>query len=235
MRQGTHNILLSAFVLALLCGAAYGQAKTQQRSIVVNGQSGTVQVIDTDGRLFVDLSALASVGKGSLSFAGQQIVVTFPGTTANPAAVHAEPPAAPEQQDNSAFSREFMKAGIEEIARLREWGSTLAYAIQNGYGVTEEWVNGYRDQAGQSLRLAEAAASTDADRNALQLLHNEFEAVQEWSNKLVAAKKSMDTAKYTMSPKALREDASSQKIITCGRFLAQMLGSGSFQDDPSCH
>jgi hypothetical protein len=128
-----------------------------------------------------------------------------------------------------------MKAGIEEIARLREWATTLASAIRGGYGVTDEWVNGYRDQASQSLQLAEAASSTDGDRNAAQLLHHAFDLVQQWSDKLVAAKKSMDTAKYTTSANALREDPLSQKIITCGRFLTQMLGSATFQDDASCH
>src|SRR5207253_11090395 len=54
-------------------------------------------------------------------------------------------------------------------------------------------------------------------------------------NVLVEAKKSMDTAKYALSPSSLRDEALSQKIISCGRFLAKMLGSSSFQDDPSCH
>jgi hypothetical protein len=45
----------------------------------------------------------------------------------------------------------------------------------------------------------------------------------------------MDTAKYTTSPNALREDPLSQKLIACGHFLAQMLGSATFQDDASCH
>ena len=128
-----------------------------------------------------------------------------------------------------------MKAGIEEIARLREWATTLASAIRGGYGVTDEWVNGYRDQASQSLQLAEAATSTDGDRNAVQLLHRVFNLVQQWSDQLVAAKKSMDTAKYTTSPNALREDPLSQKLIACGRFVTQMLGSATFQDDASCH
>ena len=138
-------------------------------------------------------------------------------------------------RNSSALSQEFMKASIEEIARLREWATTLASAIRGGYGVTDEWVNGYRDQASQSLQLAEASATTDGDHNAAQLLHHAFDLVQQWSDKLVAAKKSMDTAKYTTSPNALREDPLSQKIITCGRFLTQMLGSATFQDDASCH
>jgi hypothetical protein len=236
MKRDSRSILLLVFT-AVLSGATFGQTKQQQRNVMVNGQNGTAEVIDRNGRLFVDVSALASIGKGSVSFSGPGIVLTFPPVasrqakagTAEPPAVLSEPP------NSSALSQEFMKAGIEEIARLREWATTLSSAIRGGYGVTDEWVNGYRDQASQSLQLAEAAASIDGDRNAAQLLHHAFDLVQQWSDKLVAEKKSMDTAKYTMSPNALREDPLSQKIITCGRFLTQMLGSATFQDDASCH
>src|SRR5262249_4093552 len=129
----------------------------------------------------------------------------------------------------------FMMAGIEAIAQMREWATTMAYAIQNGYGVTESWAADYREKAANSLRLASTAVSTDADRSALQLLTKEFESVESWSSHLVEAKKSMDTAKYQTSPNTLREEPLSQKLVNCGRFLAKMLGSAEFQDDPSCH
>jgi hypothetical protein len=235
MKQHSRSILVLVFT-AVLSGATFGQTQQQQRKVVVNGQNGKADVIDQNGQLFVDVLALASIGKGSVSFSGPGIVLTFPagpsGTaTANTAALPAatSPPA-----NSSALSQEFMKAGIEEIALLREWATTLGSAIRGGYGVTDEWVNGYRDQASQSLLLADAAASTDGDRNAAQLLHHVFDLVQRWSDQLVAAKKSMDTAKYTTSPNALREDPLSQKLIACGHFVTQMLGSASFQDDPSC-
>lgn len=235
MKRDFRSILVLVFT-ALLSVPTFGQTKLQQRNVTVNGQNGTAEVIDQHGRLFVDVSALASIGKGSVSFKKRGIVLTFPAVASGAAtAGTAEPAAAPLPPPNtSTLSQEFMKAGIEQIARLREWATTLASAIRGGYGVTDEWVNGYRDQASQSMQLAEAAASTDGDRNAAQLLHHVFDLVQQWSDKLVAAKKSMDTAKYTTSPNALREDPLSQKIITCGHFLTQMLGSATFQDDASC-
>ena len=235
MKQHSRSILLLIFA-AVLSGATFGQTQ-QQRKVVVNGQTGEADVIDQNGRLFVDVSALASIGKGSVSFGGPGIVLTLPaGASGQATASSAGPPAATAQPANSsALSLEFMKAGIEEIARLREWATTLASAIRGGYGVTDDWVNGYRDQASQSLQLAEAAASTDGDRDAVQLLHRVFNLVQQWSDQLVAAKKSMDTAKYTTSPNALREDPLSQKLIACGHFVTQMLGSATFQDDASCH
>jgi len=236
MKQHFRRILPLVFAAVLSC-ATFGQTQLQQRNVVVNGQRGKADVIDQNGRSFVEVSALASIGKGSVSFDGPGIVLTLPaGASDTTTASSSASPAATSQPANSpALSQEFMKAGIEEIARLREWATTLASAIRGGYGVTDEWVNGYRDQASQSLQLAEAATSTDGDRNAVQLLHRVFNLVQQWSDQLVAAKKSMDTAKYTTSPNALREDPLSQKLITCGRFVTQMLGSATFQDDASCH
>jgi hypothetical protein len=118
---------------------------------------------------------------------------------------------------------------------LREWGASVGYAVQNGYPIQEAWVNGYQEKASSGARLASAAASTTADKNAVQLLNNEFEGVRQWSNQLVEASKNMNTAKYSMDPGSLRAEPLSQKLIACYRFLGSMLGSGSFQDDSSCH
>lgn len=235
MKRASRRILLLVFT-TLLGGATFGQTK-QHQNVVVNGRNGKAEVIAQNGRLFVDVSALASIGMGSVSFSGPGIVLTLPAAASGPAtAGTTEPPAATLQPANSsALSREFMKAGIEEIASLREWATSLASAIRGGYGVTDAWVNGYRDQAAQSLQIADTAASTEGDRNAAQLLHRVFDLVQQWSDQLVAAKKSMDTAKYMTSPNALREYPLSQKLIVCGRFVTQMLGSSTFHDDASCH
>jgi hypothetical protein len=210
--------------------ATFAQVNHQSRTIVINGQAGQAEIVKVDGRSYVDLEALARITNGSLRFKGSSIVLDLPMSASSPAAV---PPPVP--ADDSGLSREFMKAGIEAIAGMREWASTLAYATQNGYNVTESWVATYREQASHNVSLASVAVATEADRDALQLLNNEFEAVREWSNKLVEARKSMNAAKYALSANALRDEPLSQKIIACGRFLAPMLGSGSFQDDASCH
>lgn len=223
-RSGLALFLLSYEIIS-------AQVKPQNKTLVVNGQAGHIGVVEIQGRQYVDLEMLARIGNGSLNFTENRIVLTLP--TSGSEAIAPEP--AQHEPSTAGFSREFMKAGITAMAQMREWASPLAYAIQNGYPVTEEWVAGYREQAASSLRLASAAASTDDDRNAMQLLSNEFDAVTEWSNKLVQARKSMDTAKYAISSGALRNDPLSQKIINCAHFLAPMLGSGRFQDDPSCH
>ena len=190
-------------------------------------------MIVSQGRTYVDLEALARIANGSLSFRPNQVVLSIP--AAAPAAPLPPPMEPKPATDPTALTQGFMKSGIEALARMREWASPVAYAIQNGYPIQEAWVNNYRDQAAQGLNLAQVAASTPGDKSALQLLTNEFDGVTQWSNNLVEASKNMNTAKYSMSPGTLRNEPQSQKLISCGHFLATMLGSGTFQDDSSCH
>jgi len=225
---------LAMSLVLLLTGGIVAQVKNPSRTLVVNGRTAQAAVVQINGKDYVDLQALASITNSSLAFRGERIILTLPlsdvGTSAPASPIPPEPP-----PTEASFSQDFMKAGIEEIALMREWASPLAYAIQNGYPITEQWVAGYREQAANGLRLASVAAKTEADRKALQLLSNEFESVREWSSKLVEARRSMDTAKYAMSAGALQSDPLSQKIIACGRFLGSMLGSGTFEDNSSCH
>jgi hypothetical protein len=218
------------FPLIVVCWAtAIGQQHNgPNKSLVINGHTGDVSAVVIGGKTYVDLESLVRIANGSLSFQGDQLVLTLPGPGETAAG-------APEQPANAnALSRDFMKAGIEEINLLREWASPLANAIQNGYPVAENWVARYRGKATNGLHLASTALSTGPDRDAFQLLSKEYNAVSEWSDHLVEAWKSMNAAKYSTSDNALRDDPLSQKIVTCGHFLASMLASGTFQDDGSC-
>ena len=193
------------------------------------GEQGLdIQVAGTEG--IVDLEALAQLANGTLGFRGDQIVLSLPSSAAN---VPAKAPSA-SQPSNSAFSKDFMTAGIETMSVIREWRSALANAIQNGYPVSANWVESYRGKAAQSLRLASVAASTDSDQQALQLLTNELDNMQKWSDKILKARKDMNAAKY-MDPDALNNDPLFQKILNCAHSLAAMSASGQFQDDGSCH
>jgi hypothetical protein len=224
---------LAMSLMLQFTGGMVAQVKNPSRTLVVNGRIAPDAVVQINGRDYVDLQALASTMNGSISFRGAQIVLTLPISDAGTSAPASPNP--PEAPTESGLSQDFMKAGIETIALMREWASPLAYAIQNGYPITEQWVSGYREQAANGLRLASVAAKTEADRKALQLLSNEFESVRQWSSKLVEARKAMDTAKYSMSAGALQSDPLSQKIVACGHFLGSMLGSGAFEDNSSCH
>ena len=227
--------ILFGIALPLLSSfTALAQHDQQASVLTVDGHHGKAKVIQNNGRPYVDLQSLVEITRGSLSYTEGRIVLHLPAAL-NMSSLSPAEPTVPIPTNENGLTQDFMRAGIEEIATMREWASTLAYAIQNNYLVTGDWVANYREQAANDLTLASIAASTEADRRALELLTNEFNALRTWSDKLVEAKQSMDTAKYAMSAGALRNEPLSQKIVTCGHFLASMLGSGTFHDDPSCH
>jgi hypothetical protein len=227
MREKSLLIRLLFVLLLVVPALAVSQAQQQTQTLMVEGKSGEVTVIQMNGRSYVDLEALARVVSGSLAFNGNRITLTLPTSSANNAA--AAPPASPTA--NSGLSKEFIKAGIEEMSAIREWRSALANAVQNGYPVTEDWVGAYRGQAATSLRLASVAVSTDSDGSAYQLINNVFDNMQQLSNKFVAARKSLNY----MAPDSLKNDPLNQKILNCARSLASMAASGQFVDDGSCH
>ena len=147
---------LSALTLLIFTVSTWGKQVTQKtETLVINGQTGQAAVIRVDGRAYVDLAALAEIANWSVSFNTNRIVL---GPAPNPASAP-EPVGPPTQADGSSLSRDFMRAGIEAIAQMREWASPLSYAIQNGYPVTENWVAGYREQAAHALSLASVAAT----------------------------------------------------------------------------
>jgi len=220
----------------LLVGCAFAAAQVSHdtRTLIVNGRPGEGTVVLMNGRTFVDLETLARIAHGSLAFHGQQISLTLP-ASATTASSTVATETQPEQPPNAGLSRQFMISAIETISKMREWATTLAYTIQNGFGLNEEADTQHRQETEHSLMVAGTDAASEDDKKALQLLTNEFEAVKQWSNKLVEAKRAMDTAKYSVSSNALRDDPLSQKIIACGHFLVAMLGSAEFKDDASCH
>ncbi len=213
-------------------GIALSQDAKQNRTLIVNGQSTQVPVVQVNGRSYVDLEALASVVNGSLSFAGNQIAFSMPSGSATSASAAAAARPAPSTAPPSApgFSKGFLNAGIEEAATLREWHTALASAIQNGYPVTTGMLAPYRAQATTNLRLASTAVSTDSDRSAYQLLSNEFQNMAKLSDKYIAARVAMTY----ISPDALQNDSLNQSFVACGHSLGAMAASGQFVDDGSC-
>jgi hypothetical protein len=197
--------------------AAFAQSQ-QRRSLTVDGQSGQAPVIQADGRSWVDIEALAKLTNSSLSFSGNQIILTL----------HAAPASQPE---NHGFSKAFLNAGIEAMAEIREWRSALQSAIRYGFPPNGDWVTRYREAAMTSVRLASVAASTDSDRNASQLISKELDHMQQLSDKMLSARKNMTY----IAPDALANDPLDQKIIACAHSLAAMAASGQFHDDGSCH
>jgi hypothetical protein len=212
---------------------ALPQAAQQSGTLIVKGHSGHTPVIQINGASYVDIEALARLVNGSLGFQGNQITLTLPGassasTSAASTSATAPPPS---ETTNTGFSKDFLKAGIEEMSLIREWRSAMTSAVKNGYPLTDAFVANYRNQAATSLRLVSVAVSTDADRNAFPLLSNEFDKMQKLSNKILAARKDMNY----ISPDALQNDPLDQQILACARSLAAMAAANQFQDDGSCY
>ena len=211
------------------------QNVNQNRTIIINGQSTQVSVIQVNGRSYVDLEALASAVNGSLSSAGSQIAFSLPlgsATTAPAAtaATTAKLPSSAALASNPGFSKGFLNAGIETAATLREWHAALASAIQSGYSITNGMLAPYRAPATTNLRLTSIAVSTDSDRSAYQLLSNEFQNMVKLSDKYAAARANMNY----IAPDALQNDSLNQRFVACGHSLGAMAASGQFVDDGSC-
>jgi hypothetical protein len=224
-RRLTRESLILFGFLAVSCLAS--PQTVQNGKLTISGQPGDAAVTQINGRSYVDIEALARLTNGTLHFNGPQITLTLPGS----AAVTPATTPSSSQPANPGFSKEFMKAGIEEMSVIREWRSTLLNAVQNGYPVTDAVVAGFQGQAATNLRLASVAASTDSDQQAFQLLSNEFDNMQKLSNKIVAARENMNY----VAPNTLKNDPLYQQILICARSLASMASSGQFQDDGSCH
>jgi hypothetical protein len=180
--------------------------------------------------VFVDAQALAQITNGSLSFEKNRIILTLPSPDDSSSSADAH---------RSGFSRPFMKAAIEAMASIREWGGTLQAIVLNGYPVGNttagNTIMAFQGRAADSVALVSAAASKDSDYRGLELLQNEFNNVQAWADGYAKARSALDAAELSMSEDQLNHDSEAQKIIHCGQFLAQMFASGSFQDDPACH
>jgi hypothetical protein len=208
--------------LVVVPGMVLSQGVEESRTLLISGQSGQAPVVRMQGKSYVELEALARLTHGSLSFSGNQVTLTLPSSGATTTTIAGE---------KSEFSKEFLRAGIEEMAVIREWRIALVNAVQKGYAVTNDWINYYRSPAVTNLRLASVAASTDADRKGYQLLSNEFDNMKMLSDRFVDA----HTAMHYTSLDALESDPLDQKILNCARSLAAMAASGQFVDDGSCH
>ena len=224
-----HRPVMIGAVL-LIVAMAMAQSQREKEALSVQGYQGQASVIRYQGRVFVDAQALAQITNGSLSFEKNGIILTLPGPEGSSSSGDAL---------TSGFSRPFIKAAIEAMASIREWGGTLQAVVQNGYPVGNtsagNTIMAFEGRAADSVALASAAASTDSDYRGLELLKNEFNNVQAWADGYIKARNSLSAADLSMSESQFNNDSDAQKIIHCGQFLAQMFASGTFQDDAACH
>src|SRR5271165_3188852 len=225
-----HKPVMFGAVL-LMVAMAMAQSQREREALSVQGYQGQATVIRNHGRVFVDVQDLARITKGSLSFEEDRIILTLaPSDASKPAR---------DTATKSGLSTAFTRAAIEAMASIREWGGMLQVIVQNGYPVGKAMagntIRAYEGRAADSVALASAAASTDDDHRGLELLKNEFNKVQAWTESFVDARNSLSAADLSTSENPLKDDENAQNILGCGQFLAQMFASGTFQDDAVCH
>jgi hypothetical protein len=221
------KLVRAGWVLITLLGVSalvLSQAGQQNGTLLVSGHPGQVPVLQISGRSYVDIEALARLANGSLKFSENQITLTLPDSGGD------SPTTSETQAASPGFSKEFMKAGIEEMTVIREWRSALVNAVQSGFPLTEDVVARFRGQAVASDALTSAAASTDSDQNVYQLVSKVLDKTQKLSDKVVAARKNLNY----ISGDTLKNDPLFQQILNCTHSLSSMAASGQFQDDGSC-
>jgi len=224
-------LIVGMTLLVVVIVMASAQMQRQEETLSVQGHSGQANVIRSKGRVFVDAGDLARIIKGSLSFERGQIILTLPREDTTESAGG--------DDRKARFSRPFMKAAIEAMASIREWGGTLQTVVQNGYPVGNtaagNTIMAFEGRAADSVAIASAAASSDSDYLGLELLRNEFNNLHAWSERFIEARSSLSATELTMSQDVLNDNQEAQKMAHCGQFLAQMFGGGAFQDDTACH
>ncbi len=233
MKQQTRSVLMTGAVASFVVAAGMMQAAQQGSVLVLSGYQGTVPVTQMNGKNYVSVEALARATNGSMSFNGNQIVLTFPGAAGGGGASQQATQQSAQNQpapQNTGFSKQFLAVAIEEMSTLREWHSALATAIANGFPVTSQLVAPYQAQAATNLRLTQVAVSTQSDQSGAQLITNAFQKMKQLSDNYVAKRANLDF----VSPDALKNDSLNQGLIACGKSLGAMAASGQFVDDGTC-
>jgi hypothetical protein len=217
--------LYLASVLAL-SGMLFAQSTN--KTLVVNGKTAGAGVRQINGRLYVDLETLAQVTNAVFTVEPHRVVLTIPPLDAGAVAPDDS------TQNSQRLSRDFSSAAISALAAIREWRVAVRAMILYGLAVSETWVQAYRQQTLDALRQASVAASTEADKNAFQVLSSEADMMTAWANQVEADRQQLNGEK-TVDPNALKDDPTLAKIQKCSQFLNSMVLSGTFNDDPSCH
>lgn len=214
------NCMLAVLLVVPEFGMA--QVPKQSGTLTITGYAGNAPVVQMGGKSYVEVDALARLTGGAVSFQANRTTLTIPSPTAAPAT---------EQPAKKGFSADFLRAAIEEMAAIREWRVAIVNAVQHSVALTEGWIGGYRRAADSKLALVSTAVSTDADREGLPLVSNEFGKMQQFSDKYLA----MSTSLTFISPDSVENDPLGEQVLSCARSLAALPVGGQFQDVAICH
>jgi len=238
-RRAMMTASLVFFAISLMA-----QPKTPgKRTLVVNGRAVPDALVQMNGHFYVDLEALAKATDASLIVLPERISLELRGSMAQqapapkPAAPAPAPapaaaaPAPPPPKDG--ITKDFARAAISQLGLLRDWKEAVIGTIKAGRPA-DATLQGMRDRAFESMRLASVAASTNSDRSTLQLLRGELNNTQQWITSALTANKHMEGEK-AVNPEFPDNDELLSKISDCSNFLSGMITSGTFADNGACH
>lgn len=218
---------LVLFLTAILVPAvAISAQRDSDPRLFVNGQSTEASVLRINGRSYVDIETVALLTHGTVTFQSNHVLLSIPSAVSSP-------PPAPSAPSANGMSREFASSAIATLTEMKEWKGVVGTMVTFGLAVDDKWALMSQDRVAASLEQTTAAASTNADRSALQLLSTQFANLAKWESEIVAERKDLNGARI-VTPNALQNDPVLIKFSNCGRFLSVMLGSGVFGDNPSC-
>jgi hypothetical protein len=212
-------------ILLSFAGVLLAQSGTD-RILIVNGKTAEARVVEIDGHSYIDIEALAQVMNGTLAIEPDRIVLAI--RTPNPSVTPPSPPA------QEKLSKVFASAAVSELAEMREWRGAIGTVLAYNVPVVGTWPRDYHDHVEASLTQVALTASTNADRDTLQLLRNEFSNLADWAGNVVAMRQSLNATK-SASADVMQNDQELAKISACSSFLNAMLVSGEYADNPSCH
>jgi hypothetical protein len=219
---------LTALALSLtFAGAALAQNEPAKKTLVVNGRTVNGAVVQIEGHSYVDVDTFARIMNAAVRFEPGRVILTLPAPQAGSKPERTAP----------GLSKDFSKAGISQLAEMREWKAAIASVIRSGVAAGT-WLgpllHEHRARAEASLGQTSLAAKTESDQKALQLLKNELAGLGEWDSNTQATIHSLN-AEQSVNPAATQNDPLLAKISECGNFLSAMLVDGEFADSPSCH
>jgi len=212
-----------------------------KKTLLVNGRPVPDALVQMNGHYYVDIEALAKATQASLIVLPERISLDMRGATAQqvpvpkPAApAPAPPPPTPQPQPpKDGITKDFARAAINHLGLLRDWREAVIGTIKAGRPA-DSTLQGFRERAVESLRLASVAASTSSDHSALQLMRGELSSTQQWIGSALTANKHMDGEK-AVNPDFPENDDLLSKISDCNNFLSGMITSGVFADSQTCH
>jgi hypothetical protein len=210
--KATLCLLICMSVLAVMLVAQ------QTTSLAVNGQQGSARVVQVDGHNYVDIEGLARLTNGTISFKGAQILLSLPAAATRSSSEPAKP---------AGISKDFLTAGIEALASIREWHSALRTAVERSVPLTTGWLDNYQSQAQNAVNLAAASISNDSDKNAYNGITGAFNNMKALSDKYVQ----LNRSQTYFAPDSLQSDPLNQKVVTCGHILGAIASSRQFVDD----